>query len=281
MQDIKKLFVFQGLIFSVVFLITILSFLKVESILNSSLSISLKEYSIWEIIIGVIIASLILLLFIKFVHKEKLKKAFLYFIFGFISLWGSVFILSLWINFLSAMIISLAIVIFVFSYRNVLFNNIAMMLAVPAAVINLSIAVNFETTVLFLLILTIYDYIAVYKTRHMVDMAKGMVQQGVVFGFVFPRKTEYLESKVSQIIGQEEKNKAFIMGSGDVAIPLLFITNLLKYSHSAAIFVSFFAFLGLFLSFLIFYFQKDKQPMPALPPIVLMCFLGALIYSFV
>lgn len=282
MEGLKKVFIYQWLIFFTAFFVALLSFWRLLQIVNlyaKTGEFVPREFSAFEMAAAVIIASLVFLFFMKFARSEKFKRAFIFFIFGFLSLWGTFFILSLWVEFSMAVTISLVLVALVFYYRNVLLNNIAMLLAVPAAVINLAISINLDTAVLFLLGLTIYDYIAVYKTKHMVYMAKSMIRQGLVFGFVFPKKTEYLNSKLPQVVGEKSKEKAFVMGGGDIALPLLFVTTIMKYNLQAAFFVSFFAFAGLFLSFAIFYMQKDKQPIPALPPIALMCFIGYLLYD--
>lgn len=64
--------------------------------------------------------------------------------------------------------------------------------------------------------LAVYDYIAVYRTGHMISLAEGVMELKVPILFVLPRKPGFSFRKQTRIIGGDE---AFYMGLGDAIIP--------------------------------------------------------------
>ena len=68
-----------------------------------------------------------------------------------------------------------------------------------------------------------------------------------------------------------------ILGSGDIGLPLVFVSSVAATSISRAIIVAVFVVAGLFLTHLIFVNQKERKPMAALPPIATMTIIGYLI----
>jgi Flp pilus assembly protein protease CpaA len=71
-----------------------------------------------------------------------------------------------------------------------------------------------------------------------------------------------------------------ILGAGDAALPLVLAAALAKASVLSAFLIAFFALLGLLFVFLLFLSQKERQALPALPPIALFCALGYFLVSF-
>jgi presenilin-like A22 family membrane protease len=107
---------------------------------------------------------------------------------------------------------------------------------------------------ILLILISIYDYIAVYKTIHMITLAKSQSKANVFAGFFIPYKKEVA-----------------VLGGGDVGFPLLFTSVVMKdfglYSLIITISVT------ISLSFLLFY-SKKKKFYPAMPIITLGCFIG-------
>ncbi len=64
--------------------------------------------------------------------------------------------------------------------------------------------------------LAVYDFIAVYRTGHMVSLAEGILDLKVPILFVLPRRRGFSFRRQTKIIGGEE---AFYMGLGDAIIP--------------------------------------------------------------
>jgi presenilin-like A22 family membrane protease len=130
-----------------------------------------------------------------------------------------------------------------------------------------------------LIVLSFYDIVAVYKTRHMIHMAEGMVRSGAIFGFIIPTTFKsFLASRQEAQIGIG--NNFMILGSGDIGLPVVFASSLMRQSLNEAIIVAGFALIGLLITHVLFISQKNRQAMAALPPIATLCLIGYAIAVF-
>ena len=101
--------------------------------------------------------------------------------------------------------------------------------------------------------------IAVWKTKHMVKMAKFQTESKLFAGLLVPYG----------------KNKVAVLGGGDIGFPLLFSGVILKsFGIMEAYIVSVFAALALLL---LLVFSEKKKFYPAMPFISAGCFLGLLV----
>jgi len=96
------------------------------------------------------------------------------------------------------------------------------------------ISLDIVPTLLLLVVLLIYDYIAVYQTKHMVALAEGVMDLRLPILLVIPKRWKY--SFLSEKFDKEER-EAFFMGLGDAVMPTLlvvsanfFVTNTAFYS---------------------------------------------------
>ena len=159
---------------------------------------------------------------------------------------------------------------------NVLVHDLGIILGIAgiAAVFGLSISVEFG--LILLVALSLYDIVAVYVTKHMVTMARNMLEGGAVFGFLIPFEFKgFLYGKDEARAGIGEN--FMILGSGDIGLPLIFAVSLVKVSLASAIITAAFSLLGLFLTHILFLNQEKRRTMAALPPIATMTIIGYLI----
>lgn len=157
--------------------------------------------------------------------------------------------------------------------RNVLFHDIAIVLAIAGMGAIIGLQITPTVAVLAFVILSFYDIIAVYKTRHMVRMAEGMIRSGAIFGFIIPNtfKGFFASRREAQArIGED----FMILGSGDIGLPVIFVSTLVRQSLAGAVVVAIAALAGLLLTHILFMSQTKRQPMAALPPIATMTILG-------
>jgi presenilin-like A22 family membrane protease len=96
------------------------------------------------------------------------------------------------------------------------------------------ISLDIIPTLLLLVVLLIYDYIAVYQTKHMVALAEGVMDLRLPILLVIPKHWKY--SFLSEKFDKEDR-EAFFMGLGDAVMPTLlvvsanfFVTNTAFYS---------------------------------------------------
>jgi len=131
-----------------------------------------------------------------------------------------------------------------------------------------------QLVILLLIIFSIYDFIAVYKTKHMVKMAKAMVEADSIVGLIVPSKVKDFGKDLSQV---QPGGKFLIVGGGDVVFPLVLCVSFVPSSVMKALVMVLFSLLGLGFSFWVFTTQKIKKPIPALPPITLGAIMGYLV----
>jgi len=158
--------------------------------------------------------------------------------------------------------------------RTAITHNAAIILGIAGISGLLGLSLTPLLGVLILTILSFYDIIAVYRTGHMVQLARNMVQSKAIFGFLIPIETKDFFRSTSD--GQV-RDRFMILGSGDIGLPIMFASTLVSTSLTGAILVGFFALGGLFVTHLLFINQRQRHAMAALPPIATACILGFLI----
>ncbi len=171
------------------------------------------------------------------------------------------------------MVIAVGLFALFLTVRNVLVHNIAIIFAIAGVGAFIGLEITPSVAILAFVLLSFYDIIAVYKTHHMVKMAEGMIRSGAVFGFIIPATFKlFFASR------QEAKTRVgddfMILGSGDIGLPVIFVSSLVQQSLNEAIIVAIAAILGLLLTHILFMSQTKRMPMAALPPIATMTILG-------
>ncbi len=73
-------------------------------------------------------------------------------------------------------------------------------------------------------LLTIYDAISVYKTKHMIDLAEGVMDLKLPILFVIPRKKGYSFIKDNPTAADGER-EAYFMGLGDAIMPTILVVS--------------------------------------------------------
>ena len=131
--------------------------------------------------------------------------------------------------------------------------------------------------VVILIILSIYDYIAVYRTKTMVKMFKGLLARGVIFSIIIP---EHVKNWFVETRKVKPKEGFMFLGTGDIALPMIFAASALKESIISSMAIIIGALIGLMMIHVLFRLQKRREPMPALPPIAFFSILGYLISLF-
>jgi presenilin-like A22 family membrane protease len=138
---------------------------------------------------------------------------------------------------------------------------------------------NLFAIVLLLLLISVYDMIAVWQSKHMIKMAKFQTQSKVFAGLSIPykmpkiwKKEKGKKAKPSKMHVKKEEVKSAILGGGDIGFPLLFAGVLMKSTPFLKVLVvPVIVSVALFL--LLYYAKKDKF-YPAMPFITVGCFAG-------
>ena len=87
---------------------------------------------------------------------------------------------------------------------------------------------NLFSAVILLIGISIYDFIAVRKTKHMIKLAKAQSKARVFAGLVIPYKLPGKVKKIPKKKLKLTKIKTAILGGGDMGFPLLFAAVVMK-----------------------------------------------------
>lgn len=256
-----------------------------------------------SLVIGITIAVFLFLLLSKINARLLIKIWFTFVVFLCLSIAISLLLypqfgLSLFTifgkRFSLAEIIAVPLAI-IFTYlkifkRNLIAHNLSELLIYPGLAVVFLPIVNLLLVIILLIIISVYDMIAVWKTKHMIKMAKFQVNELKLFtGFLIPYIRKEDRIKIEKIktmkLSDKQKNQRLkkekihvqiaALGGGDVAFPMIFVgVILLSLGLLPAIITILTTALSLVL--LLFFSEKGKF-YPAMPFLSIGCLIGLLI----
>ena len=150
-------------------------------------------------------------------------------------------------------------------------DALGILIAAGAASI-FGISLTIVPVIILLVILMVYDAISVYKTRHMITLAEGVVDMKSPILFIVPKKKgfSYRNEGIGDIDGGERA--AYIIGMGDLIMPSILVVSANVFLDTAKIGFITIPALGAMigsvigLSLLLTVVRKGK-PQAGLPPI--------------
>ncbi len=209
------------------------------------------------IIISVLVATGLFLLLMKF-GAMKLWK--FWFIFATVYLLGiafSAFMIHIW-----ALVLAIIFGLLKFFKPSVIMHNFVELFVYSGIAAVFAPVMSILAGSILLVLISIYDMIAVWKTKHMVKMAKFQAKAKMFAGLVIP---------------YDKGKKTAILGGGDIGFTLLFSgVVLVSMGFYKALIVSFVTTIALFLLLTL---SKKNKFYPAMPYLSAGCFLGLLISS--
>jgi len=245
-----------------------------------------KSSSFIYILLGVLIGTALLMLFIKLKVNKVWKYWFLLSVFVTISV-----ALGVYVNKWIAIGIAAILAVWKVFKPNVLVHNFTEIFIYTGIAIIFLPILNLISATILLILISIYDMYAVWKSKHMVKLAKFQTQSKVFAGLFIPyaqegKKTNMKIAHKSQSETKEKtktvKVKSAILGGGDIAFPLIFSATVMEFLiidigivKSTALLLS-----GIIsittaaaLAFL-FWAAKEDKFYPAMPFVSGGCFVG-------
>ncbi len=129
---------------------------------------------------------------------------------------------------------------------------------------------NLWSVGILLVLIAIYDAYAVWKSKHMVTLAKSQTESKVFAGLLIPYKMPSWKKQPQKAVPQ--KVRTAMLGGGDIGFPLIFAGVVLKeIGLWQSLIIPFFALIAL--AGLLF-LAKEKKFYPAMPFIGAGCFVG-------
>jgi len=208
-----------------------------------------------------IIGEILLFTGIVLLLKRFFKSGNYLYIFEFLALFvGLVVVLDILLSYLFALIISFILLVIKrylkdkkkYKIHLMWYNNFLLGIAIAGAGAIIGLSLGLIPVIVFLILLSIYDIIAVFYTKHMVEIGQTATKNNFAFTVAIPT----------------EKHK-FELGNGDLVIPLVVATSILINGpfHNNGIVAGLVlgaSFIGLMSS--IYSVSIGKKPLPALPP---------------
>ena len=212
------------------------------------------EFSYTSVLMGLIFATILAFILIKFEARIIWKIWF------FLSVWftlmiafGSVLRESL------AFVLGLGLALWKIFKNNVYVHNLTELFIYGGLAAIFVPILNVMIASIILVAISIYDYIAVRKTKHMIKLAKFQTAMKVFAGLYIPYS----------------KNRRAILGGGDIGFPLLFTGAVFMQIGWNALYVTF----GVTISLgLLLYYGRKGRYYPAMPYLTAGCFGGYLLW---
>ncbi len=212
-----------------------------------------EEKTAYLPIFGIILGATFLLLLIMKLGLFRLWKFWF-----FISVWFCLLLaFAAFLPQLIALIGSLLFALWKVLKPNVIVHNFTELFIYAGLSAMFIPILNILSISILLILIAIYDAIAVWKTKHMVDLAKMQSKAKMFAGILIPYK-----------------KKVAMLGGGDIGFPLLFAAVVMKSFPIKAFLIPFVTAASLLI--LLIASQKNKF-YPAMPFLAAGCFLGYLI----
>ena len=179
---------------------------------------------IW-IIAAIIIGTLLMLLVVKF------KKMSLWKLWFFLAVFFSMAIaFSAFINQTLAAILAFILALRKIYKPTIIISNLTEIFIYGGLAAIFVPVINIFAVFMLLILISVYDIIAVNHTKHMVKLAKFQVKSNLFAGLFIPYgKSEGKTPKREKgIIEKKEAGKIAVLGGGDIGFPLIFAGVVMK-----------------------------------------------------
>ncbi|MCD6434279.1 MAG: hypothetical protein J7L14_01570 [Candidatus Diapherotrites archaeon] len=130
--------------------------------------------------------------------------------------------------------------------KRLIARNIVAIMAVAVAGSLLGVSLGLVPVAILVLLVGLYDIIAVFVTKHMQILAKEVVKENLPFTIAMPTKEHKYE-----------------LGGGDLVIPLMFASSALRVNFALTILLLLSSYIGILITLVIA--AKLKRAMPAVP----------------
>lgn len=268
-----RVFVLEAFLFLLTLALGIATAFKINKIAEIE-KMTLPQIPLWKFILYFLLTTLFIFLISFFLKFQRGKNLIFKIIFVVTIFVGGITFLSVWLPDIISLIAITILILWWLKRPSIFIQDLCIIFGITGAGSILGVSLNPQIVVFLLIIFSIYDWIAVYKTKHMVRMAKKMIESRAILALVVPENFPGFQESLREV---RPGGKFLILGGGDIVFPLLFSASLVSSGVLNALIVAVFSLIGLFVSFFFFISQKVRKPIPALPPIALFSIIGYLI----
>ena len=237
-------------------------------------------------VVGFAFAVLLLLAIMRLYKGELLYKIMEFVILssaGFVVFYG----IGVYVGYGTYESVALALALALAKFIEPRVRNITAVISSAGIAVMFAMFLSLTEAVIFVIIMSVYDYVAVFITRHMVTMATEFGKRQLSFSISSQekvmRKVKVADAKGVKRTVIEEKIERLELGTGDIALPLAFALVVFKtavphgFGPAVASFIIISVFSAMALAIVLFYVRKRRLFLPALPPIMLGTVVGCMI----
>lgn len=242
-----------------------------------------KSFSFVPIIVAILVGTAFLFVLIRFKMHKVWKLWF------FIALATTISI-SLGVYFAKwvAVLFGISFAAVRLLKKSLFFHNFTEIFVYTGLTIILLPFLNLFSGFFLLILISVYDMIAVWKSKHMIKLAKFQLQSEMFAGLsmdYLPKKIDISSgAKKSKRVAGKGKSNA-ILGGGDIAFPLIFSSAVMEHliivdgiMKTQAFLLSLLIGIGAAIALgLLLFFSKKGKFYPAMPFISMGCIAGFLI----
>ena len=273
MKIFSKFFLFESLLFSSTLGLGIFSAFRMKKILEVQ-NIPPASVSPLTFVLDFFLATIFILFVLKIARSKRKKEAFFKFLFVATSFLGGTMLLSSFLGDLFSLSLMLMLIFWWLKNPSVFNQNFLMILGIAGVGASFGLNLKPYMVIVLLIAFSIYDWISVYKTKHMVKMAREMMDSRAPLAFVIPSRASGFAENLKQT---QLGGNFLVLGGGDVAFPLILCASLTSRGMLPPLLVAVFSLGGLFFTFYLLSRQKIRHPLPALPPIAFFAIIGYLL----
>jgi presenilin-like A22 family membrane protease len=230
-MDIRKIIPFLGTS-ALLLAVQALALLVSRPLESSGITAFEDPSSVWNPVVFVamlLIFTLFLLILIRLKGRRLIglfiaASIFLTFLYIFVAL-GVYFFGESDASAIGALGASIAATILLYKFPEwYVIDALGVFIAAGAAAI-FGISLQVLPVLILLALLAIYDAIAVYKTKHMITLAEGVIETKSPILFVIPKRTDYSFIREGFSMGGSAERGAYIMGMGDLIMPTILVVS--------------------------------------------------------
>lgn len=269
-RDFWQVFLIEGGLFLVTSALAVLNGFQLDRLVRIK-KIYLPTVSLQDFVFSFLFITFFILLFVSFKKATKFKELIFKGLFILTVFWGGMTVLNAWLHVFGAILIMGVLIVAWLERPSVWVHDILMVLGLAGAASFFGLGFDPAIIIVLLVLLSFYDFVAVYKTKHMVRIAKEMIEKRVVLGFIIPKQLKYFKDKLAKV---QPAGNFLILGGGDVVFPNLLAVSVIPSGIIKALIIVLFSLAGLFFSYWLLVSQKDSEPIPALPPVALFAIIG-------
>lgn len=204
----------------------VIALLLVEPVKNAGILAFDNPDTLWNIVIFIVIllvTTVILLLLIKH-NAQKVISILLALCLAAVIFYVALALLSPVIAgvplYLLSAVIGIGIILLLWLYPEWYIINIVGIIASAGCAVIFGVSLSPLPVIILLFLMVIYDYIAVHRTKHMLKLADGVMNQKIPIMFLVPKTRHYSFRKSElNVYGEKSERSAYMIGLGDMIMP--------------------------------------------------------------